>query len=63
ITGKNNIDIQTITITDINGRIVENIRWDKNDSQRIEISHLLKGVYFITISSGNKAVIKKIVKN
>ncbi|MDD2633911.1 MAG: T9SS type A sorting domain-containing protein [Bacteroidales bacterium] len=60
--GKSNIDIQTIVITDINGRIVENIRWNKNDSQRIDISHLLKGVYFIAISNGNKVVIKKIVK-
>jgi len=57
INGKN---INNITITDINGRIIKSINASSNNIN-IDLSGKQKGIYFIKINSKNNNIVKKII--
>lgn len=56
------LDIHSVMIFDMNGRIVDPIFLGKDVRQDIDISHLTKGVYFITISFTNERITKRFIK-
>ncbi len=56
-----NTSIQTVSITDLNGRTVKTNTVSGNEAQ-INISDLASGVYMMNISSDQGSVTKKIVK-
>jgi hypothetical protein len=58
-----NSNINSFMIFDVNGRIIENNSQDEADYQKINISHLSKGEYFISLKFPNKRVTKPFVKN
>ncbi|UOX32887.1 choice-of-anchor J domain-containing protein [Flavobacterium sediminilitoris] len=55
-------EIQTISITDINGRVVKNIKVN-NTTTNINVSDLNSGVYFMSVNTLDGNIIKKFVKN
>lgn len=61
ITAKNNDTINTVEITDVNGRIVKNVKVNATTSQ-INMADLNSGVYFLKVSSENGVGITKIIK-
>ncbi|MCO6149357.1 T9SS-dependent choice-of-anchor J family protein [Flavobacterium sp. NRK1] len=63
INNSENILIDTIAVTDLNGRTVKSFTLDGVSNAEINISDLASGVYMMTISSDNGKVIKKVIKN
>ena len=61
ISAKNNNTINTVEITDVNGRVVKNVTVNAATSQ-INVSDLNSGVYFLKASSENGVGTSKIVK-
>ena len=64
ITIKNNgVAINTITVTDINGRVItsKNLNGITTDKNLDLSSKLTSGIYFMTISSENASVVEKLV--
>ena len=61
ISAKNNNTINTVEITDINGRVVKNVTVNAATSQ-INVADLNSGVYFLKASSENGVGTSKIVK-
>lgn len=55
-------DIHSVMIFDMNGKIVDPIFVGKDVRQDIDISHLTKGVYFITVRLSNERITKRFVK-
>ena len=53
--------IQSVKLTDVAGRTVINNNVNKNNTS-INVNHLPKGVYILTINVDNKIVTKKIIK-
>jgi hypothetical protein len=60
IANSSNIDVNGIQITDINGRIVSEV---KGMTNQINVSELNAGVYFLKISSAQGTGTTKIIKN
>ncbi|MFM2266217.1 MAG: hypothetical protein RLZ77_1637 [Bacteroidota bacterium] len=58
-----NSDITTITITDMNGRVVKQIAPENIGTQVISIADLTNGVYFLTINSSEGKFVEKLIKN
>ncbi|AWG26413.1 T9SS-dependent choice-of-anchor J family protein [Flavobacterium kingsejongi] len=58
ITNHDAIAINSITITDLNGRIVKNT----NSAEQINVSDLSAGVYMMNIASEQGTTVKKIIK-
>jgi hypothetical protein len=58
ISNTNNIEINNISITDLNGRVIKNV----NGNTTINVSDLNAGVYFVTIESTEGKSTKKFVK-
>jgi hypothetical protein len=63
IANTDNIAVNAVSVTDMNGRIVTTAAFDGVAQARINISGLAAGVYMMTISSEKGSVTKKIVKN
>ncbi|WCO01513.1 T9SS type A sorting domain-containing protein [Psychroserpens ponticola] len=57
---KNNIVYDTLSIIDINGRIINTYR---KNQRKINVSELSNGVYFFKITNGEQSRIEKFVKN
>ena len=57
-----NQGIETLTVLDINGRILNSINISASDYS-LDISSLSKGVYFLEIKSGESKSVKKFIKN
>jgi hypothetical protein len=55
--------LNRIELTDISGKIVhaENISF--NGRYQVDISHLSKGIYFLTVSSNSGLQTQKLIKN
>lgn len=53
--------IQSVVISDINGRTVKNIEFNQTNAQ-VNVSDLNAGVYMVTISSEEGSTVKKFVK-
>lgn len=63
IANANNILVNGVQVTDINGRMVKSQKFDGVASAQISIADLTSGVYMVTVSSEKGAVTKKVVKN
>ncbi|MFL9844514.1 T9SS type A sorting domain-containing protein [Flavobacterium rhizosphaerae] len=58
-----NIGINTLALTDINGRTVKAVNFEGISEAKLNISDLSAGVYMLTITSDNGTLTKKIIKN
>ena len=58
-----NINIKTVSITDLNGRIVRNQTYNNITNVEMNISDLAAGVYMMNIASDKGTTTKKIIKN
>ncbi|GFZ81812.1 hypothetical protein GCM10011531_10150 [Aquaticitalea lipolytica] len=56
-------NIESITITDLNGRIVKSINYNTVSEVNCNISDLNSGIYFLRIASTDGILDKKIIKN
>ncbi|MBC8643735.1 T9SS type A sorting domain-containing protein [Flavobacterium lindanitolerans] len=63
LSGKNNVAINTIQLTDLNGRVVRNINANGVSETQINISELTSGVYFLNIQTDSGTGTTKVVKN
>lgn len=63
ITNKDNATFNAISITDINGRTVKNVKADNVSELQVNVSELNSGIYFLNISSENGKAVKKFIKN
>lgn len=62
INAKNNNPINTVEITDLNGRIIKNVIVNASTTQ-INISDLTAGMYFMTVKTDSGVGSTKIIKN
>ena len=62
VTG-DNTTINSITISDLNGRVVKSLSFEGVSSKQVNISDLSAGVYMMNISSNKGIATKKIIKN
>ncbi len=63
ISSKENVVVNAISITDINGRVVKNNKFENRANIEVNISDLTSGVYLIKITSNEGTETKKIIKN
>lgn len=63
VTNAENILVNGITVTDLNGRTVKAAKFDGVANAQINVSDLASGVYMMTVSSDKGSMTKKIVKN
>ncbi len=63
VSNKDNTSFNTVSITDINGRIVKSINANNASELQVNISELNSGIYFMNIASENATAVKKIIKN
>jgi len=61
ITG-NNLDMQNVFVSDLNGRILKSFNFDSVSNAVLDLSELTNGVYIVSIKSDQGTVNKKIVK-
>lgn len=63
ISNKENIMVSEIAITDINGRVVKNLKVNNLSEVQMNVSELNSGVYFMNITTENGKAVKKFIKN
>lgn len=63
IANADNILVNRVDITDINGRVVKSQKFDGVASTQVGIADLSSGVYMVTVSSEKGSVTKKVIKN
>ncbi|WP_456439150.1 T9SS type A sorting domain-containing protein [Psychroserpens sp.] len=65
VTIENNEAIKTISIFAINGQLISTLDYNQNKSEwlQMDISHLDKGIYFLSIQTDASIFTKKIIKN
>jgi hypothetical protein len=63
ISNSENILLNSISITDLNGRIVKQNSYSNVTNVQVNISDLASGVYMMNITSDKGSVTKKIIKN
>ncbi len=63
ISNTDNININEISITDLNGRIVKTATYKNVSNIEINVADLTTGLYFLNINSDKGIVTKKIMKN
>lgn len=63
ISNDENSALQSVNITDLNGRTVKSLKLNGEANSQINISDLSAGVYMMNIASDQGTVTKKIVKN
>ena len=63
ITNSDNISVNSISITDLNGRTVKQNTYSNETNVQVNISDLSSGVYMMNITSDKGSVTKKIIKN
>ncbi len=63
ISNTENISVNSISITDLNGRIVKQNTYSNETNVQVNISDLSSGVYMMNITSAEGSVTKKIIKN
>jgi hypothetical protein len=63
ISNGSNVLVDSVKITDINGRTVKSVKLNNVVEAQINISELNSGVYFLNINSNEGSTTKKIVKN
>lgn len=63
ISNNENIILNNITVTDINGRIVKSVKVSNVSETQINVSDLNAGIYFMNINTDSGVAVKKIIKN
>ena len=63
VASKNNMAINTIQITDLNGRVVKNVNTKGVSETQINISDLTTGMYFLNVQTDSGSGTTKIIKN
>jgi len=63
IANAENILVNGVVISDLNGRTVKNVSFDGVAEAQINVSDLASGMYMMTVSSDKGTMTKKIVKN
>jgi Secretion system C-terminal sorting domain len=63
IANADNALVNSVSLTDINGRVVKTASFSGVANAQVNVSDLANGVYMMTISSDQGSVTKKIVKN
>ena len=58
---KTNFSFENITVTDPAGRIIGHMEVN-NDHYNLNLPHLTKGVYLVTLQSGQRKITKRVVK-
>lgn len=62
ISGSDALQMNSVKITDVNGREVSNTTFSNTDSAQINVSNLASGMYIISISSDQGVATKKFMK-
>ncbi len=57
-----NVTVDKVTISDINGRLVKSEHIKAVSESRIDVSDLQPGIYFLTLSTNEGMITKKIIK-
>ena len=63
VSNSENIFVNTISITDLKGRVVKQNSFSNLSNVQVNVSDLSSGVYMLNISSDKGSVTKKIIKN
>ena len=63
VTNNEGINVNEITVTDLNGRVVKTTKFDNVSNIEMNISDLSSGMYMMSIKSDAGTATKKIVKN
>jgi hypothetical protein len=63
ITNGENMFVNAVNFTDLNGRIVKSLSFDKISNVQVNVSDLSTGVYLMNIFSDKGTATKKVVKN
>ena len=63
ISNSENISVNSISMTDLNGRVVKQNSYSNVSEVQVNISDLASGVYMMNIKSDKGSVTKKIIKN
>lgn len=63
ISNSENILVNEITITDLNGRVVKQSKYNNTSEIQINVSDLASGMYLMNITSDQGSATKKIIKN
>jgi hypothetical protein len=62
VSNKNNVSVNSITIVDLNGRVLNQLRYTNQSKVQINISNLSAGIYMMNINTVNGIATKKIIK-
>ncbi len=63
VSNNENINVNAIQITDLNGRIVKNVKFVNATEIQVNVADLATGMYMMNISSDQGTATKKIVRN
>lgn len=63
ISNENNIILTDVSITDINGRTVKNIKVNNLSEVQLNVSELTAGIYFMNVTTDSGNAVKKFIKN
>ena len=63
IEGSNNAIVNSITVTDLNGRVVKSVESAGVSKTQVNVTDLSAGIYMLNISSDKGVTTKKIIKN
>jgi len=63
IANADNILVNKVTVTDLNGRTVKNVSFDNVSNVEVNVSDLASGLYIMNITSDKGTATKKFVKN
>ena len=62
VSNKNNVSVNSISIVDLNGRVLNQLRYTNQSKVQINISNLSAGIYMMNINTVNGIATKKIIK-
>lgn len=63
LVNNSNLALEKATITDVNGRIIQQIDLtDSGDTTTLSLDRLASGLYFVQINTGDSSTVKRIVK-
>lgn len=62
VSNKNNVSVNSISIVDLNGRVLNQSRYTNQSKILINISNLSAGIYMMNINTASGIAIKKIIK-
>lgn len=58
-----NINLLSLTLTDISGKINKDLKYENTSNLLLDISDLSKGIYFLNLRTNNSNTVYKIIKN